>query len=60
MCFLKFGSCSDTTFTSWVSEKVLEPLPYTAGVVDLIGDVLQREPLSSFLSLQKHTGAAIG
>lgn len=41
-------------------KKVTKLLPYTAGVVDIIGNVLQREPLSSLLSFQKHSRAPIG
>lgn len=38
----------------------LKLLPYAAGVVDVIGNVLQCEPLSSLLSFQKHPRASIG
>lgn len=40
-------------------EKKVTKLLYTAGVVDVIGNVLQCEPLSSLLSFQKHSRAPI-
>lgn len=40
--------------------EISKPLPYTAAVVDIIGNVLQCEPLSSLLSFQKHPRASIG
>lgn len=35
-------------------------VPYIVGVVNPIGDVLQREPLDPLLSLLEHARASIG